>query len=203
MRIGLFLTGISFGLRERDWRTSLLNIQSNIIDPLKQTHELSIYLSSYRNPFERQLIHDFAPRSYMMIEYSKSNQIVTYIKGLELLFGEELDFIICTRFDILFNFAINRVNIDYSKFNVLFREADTWGNGMEFTTDNFFAFPAARLPVFREAIEMTRIAHPLHCPDLHPVYRNVKATLGDENMNFVFDGLHRSTDNPYFTLNRK
>lgn len=203
MNIGILLTGVAFGLRDRDWRNSANSLYSNLINPYRADNNVALYVSTYRYPFEKELIQELNPRAYTFLEYSRSNIFTTYLKGLDLLADEPLDFIITTRFDIMFKVNIRNLPVDYGKFNILFRELGFWEGGIEFTTDNLFMFPVCYLGAFRRAVENTRYHHPLGCPDLHPAYKYVKNELGDEHMNFLSDKFHKSTSNPFYDLTRK
>lgn len=45
------------------------------------------------------------------------------------------------------------MNIDYDKFNFLFKEKGTWNKNTKFVTDNFFAFPIKYKDKFLQAIK--------------------------------------------------
>lgn len=202
MNIGISFIGIGYGARGRDWRRSIDGLQEKLIDPYREAHSVKTYFTSYRHRYQNQLIHAVDPAKCQLFTSSGQSQISTYIKGLELLQGEPLDFIIITRFDIEFKKPIIEWNIDYGKFNVLFREKDFWHGGYEFTTDVIFLFPAKYLQALIDGVYQLRSCPPREFHDMHGTYKNVKTILGDENMHFITDDYHYTHENPIFKLLR-
>ena len=203
MRIGLLLTGISHGSKNRDWRRTIKNIQDNLIFPYtRDNNRVDVYFTTYPSETQSLLIDTVSPTACQFLKFFQSSQRTTYIKSLAMLRDEPLDFIIATRFDILFNQTLKSLRIDYGKFNVLFREKDWWDGGYEFATDVLYAFPAKYLEGVIKGIRNLIENPPRQCYDMHGTYKSVKMSIGGENANVAIDGFYYTHDNPFFKLDR-
>jgi len=199
MRIGVLLTGISYGYG-RDFAHCAPNIKANIIEPLKPNHTVGTILTTYKSDKETELINTYSPQKYTLIEFKGSHQIQTYITGLESLFELELDFVICTRFDIHFHKKITEIDIDYSKFNALFKERGWWDKS-HFTTDNFFAFPTSITPTFVEVLKNMYDRPARHgMTDMHQAFFRVSKLIGNEHTHIVSDIEELSNYNSFYSL---
>jgi len=198
MKLGLLFTGISYGYYGisagatdgrtgtellRDYSHCFPNININLIEPFKENNDVKIYLTSYHNDREQDIIHKYCPTLYSFIEMKNSNQILTYIKSLEQIRNQDLDFVISTRFDIHFNQKVTDLNIDYNKFNCLFKEKGFWER-LQFTTDNLFAFKYSMLDSFINALHIIH-KMPRIQTDLHPVFYEVQKGIGASNTHFI------------------
>ena len=138
MKIGVCLTGVCYdNNRNKDWRKCVDNIKATFGD-------VEYYITTYNTQFNYDIIDVYNPKKIQFLD--GGSQRSTYIKSLENIEKGDVDFLICTRFDILFKKNINELNLDYTKFNFLFKEKGNWdriinGITIRFVTDNFFAFP--------------------------------------------------------------
>lgn len=152
MKIGLSFTGISHGYG-RDFTHCFPVIQGTVIKPLQKKHDIKTYVTTYSTNMDKLLLDSYKPAKYHFVDAipnQTAHQVLTYLAGIELLKGEDLDFVISTRFDIHFHKKLSHISFDYSKFNTLFHEKG-WRNS-NFTTDNLYAFPYSMLDQLIECI---------------------------------------------------
>jgi hypothetical protein len=208
MNIGINLAGISLHYRNRDWKRTKESITQQIIN-CWEPHNVMIYTTTYDSipsPNElNELLHSYKPKKHKFLGFQ--DQRLTYKQSLELMLGEELDFIISTRFDIIFNSPLSSYNIKFDKFNFLFKEGNGYWEKDKFTCDNLFCFPAKYLQATIDSINEFYV-NPYRecCSDLHPLYRYIVPKIGEENTHFIFDEIHLSgtgaVGNPYYKLDR-
>ena len=204
MKIGICLTGVSHedGIRvphgyyrKVNFDCCPLNIIEKIINPLKRDNEVDVYLTTYNHEYILDLFDKYSPKKYQLIPYSNSTMQKTYAQSLQQLNGENLDFVISTRFDILFNKSINDICLDYNKMNVLFNE-DGWDH-LHYTCDNFFAFPFKFLNLFIQSIhEFEKIDR----NGLHGTFNHFSNKIGKENTKIIDDIPGNGRKNSYYYL---
>jgi hypothetical protein len=214
-RVAVCLIGISYydGLagHKRNWKLCCDNIKRFFGD------KVTYFLTTYGGA-STELLNFYNPKSSLFLDIESSTQRKTYIKGLQLVDDSSFDFIISTRFDIIFKKNLEDFNINFKKFNILFREKGTWGvartDGLviNFVTDNFFAFPVHHKKYFIEVIQgledspylkgSHNNAHPL--PFMHHVYDGSVPKLHElVDVHFCSDQLENShVDNSFYKLHR-
>lgn len=205
MKIGIVLIGISYG-HGRDFRHCYENIRENLIAGFAEKHEVSIYLCSYNSELDSELLALYKPKKYKLIDFKGSHQILTYSQGLNLTMGENLDFIITSRFDIHFHKDISKLPFEYTKFNALFPELgySSWWSRLKFTTDNLFGFPVALTQDFIEILnDMYKNPARIGCSDLHHAYYRLQKKIGRKNVNLLSKKPELSDFNSYYSLCRK
>lgn len=207
MKIGINLVGISTdpkGIdsmgyvgqsKERDWTIAKDYIKEKVID-CWGGNEIKTYLFSYINDDTDDMVNFYKPQKYKFIPFEGSHQQTTYLQSLEQLVGEDLDFIVSTRFDINFKQPLIQYPIDFTKSNFLFRESDGWWHMHKFTCDTLFMFPANQLNDWIRAIKNLRENPPRVNPDLHGLCKFVIDLVGEENINFLVEGEWRSANSP-------
>lgn len=199
MKIGLAFIGISHGLG-RDCRHCFANQLINLIDPIREENNLKVYLTSYSSECQEEIIRLYRPTICDFYDYTGSHQVLNYIKGLKLMQDQDLDFIICTRFDIHFKKNINNFNFDFNKFNALFKERGWWDN-MKFTTDNMFAFPKHMLNDFILVLEELYTNPSRHGQtDLHQAFSRMQNKIGEERTHIISPVDELSNDNLFYSL---
>ena len=201
LRVAINLCGISYGERGRDWRRDYENIKQNLIGSFDNP---SIYLTTYYNETQDELLEKYRPTKYSFIPYPNSDLRTTYRKSLEVILDEDVDLIVSTRFDILFRDSISTYNIDPDKFNFFFRERGWWDNHRYTADPQYFSvFPKKYiLPLIEAVQDVYDNPHRLDCPDLHPTYSRLAPKIGEENIHFIHDVETLSHDNEYVTLDR-
>lgn len=196
MKIGLSFVGISHGTG-RDYNHCFSNINEFLIAPFKKDHDVKIYLTTY-NTNSDNLIKLYDPVAYQFSD--KSHQMLTYIKSLEQLRNQDLDFIISTRFDIHFHKKINEINIDYTKFNALFKEKGWW-DSMKFTTDNLFAFPSNMIDDFLFVLNSLYQNPSRHLQtDLHQAFSRMQNKIGTDKTHIISNVDELSNTNLFYSL---
>lgn len=198
MKIGINLIGLSQFYRNRNWRRTKEEIYNKVIS-CWEGHEVKVYLTT--NNISQELLDFYKPVKYQEV-YGDISLKGKYRIGLDLLKDEDLDFIITTRFDIIFFEKISLLNIDYNKFNFLFKEINHWDNGEKYTCDNFYAFPSKYTIPLKNTI--SSIDTPRLDPDMHHLYSYLLPTLGENNIHFITEehSFSGSGLNPFYLLDR-
>jgi hypothetical protein len=193
MKVGISIVGISHldgdaaSSRDRVGRLGRVrkydccppNIKENVILPFQETNDVSVYLTTYPHEHIEKLIDMYSPKQYVLKDFGSSFMQQTYSESLLQLIDEDLDFIVSTRFDILFSQDMSKLNYDYSKMNVLFKEKGY--NHVAYTCDNFFAFPKSMIKPFAQSIidlfnsgERNGMHGTIHELSKHIGYENIK-----------------------------
>jgi hypothetical protein len=214
-RVAVCLIGISYydgpHGHKRNWRLCGENIKSFFGD------SVTYFLTTYGET-SHELLEFYKPRAALFLDVGSSSQRKTYIKGLEMINDSDFDFVVSTRFDIIFKRALRDFNIKCQKFNILFREKGTWdvvrpdGLVLNFVTDNFFAFPVTQKHHFIKCIGGLEDspylggshngAHPLTF--MHHVYDGSLPKLHElVDVHFCSDQLENShVENSFYKLRR-
>jgi hypothetical protein len=184
LKIAISLVGISSGIKNRDWNRTKYDIKEKVIDCWKD-HEVITYVAT--NFLENNKIDPQLLKFYKPVKHTSASEGIgmqdRYEISLELLKDTEADFIICTRFDIIFFNEVSTFNIDYNKFNFLFREMNHFYDGRYYTCDNFYAFPKKYLNNFLQAIKTSTKPNKGHLHD--KVYPGLKETIGEHSIHFI------------------
>lgn len=225
MKIGVLLTGTvaaemplhSFVVK-RDWKRSGDSIRKNIIDCWDTEIETYLSVDCMEEPHTiRSLIEYYNPQAIaVQSTYTNPSHVKTkdtrrmvhkYVAGLSLMLHRELDFIITTRPDISLVQPLSSLNVDFNKFNFVFRERSYWNedNTRKLDTaplvcDNLFAFPGKHLATFVDSVNELQIKEPTF--DMHNIYSYVQHRIGDEAINFMVDEQYSSFNNDIYTLDR-
>lgn len=217
MKVAIVLTGVTHGYVEdtckydvpRNFYACAPNLQKLLIDPLKEEFEnVKVYLTTYENDVLNDVLDFYKPDKCTLVPYENSQMITTYLASMESLRNEDVDFIISTRFDILLKSKITSWNFNYKKFNVTFKEADTFMTEEEkkfnFTSDCVFAFPKRFLGPLIVGLKEAWYFHPqpYFRKNMHPVAHNVSKVIGSYNINFLTDKKMTSDENNFFILYR-
>jgi hypothetical protein len=197
MKIALNLIGISSQLRNRDWNRTKLGIKEKAIDCwAEQGHEVKTYLVS--NIVEDKMVDFYKPTKFQTTYAFYKEK---YIIALEQLKDQDVDFIICTRFDIVFFNKLSTWNIDFNKFNFLFREINHFYDGRKWTCDNFYAFPKCYLEEFKQSISDPN--NDIFKGMLHDnVCLNLEKLIGENNIHFIQEEERYSGYNNLYILDR-
>lgn len=201
MKIGILLTGISSGIRDRDWKKTAASIKEKVIN-CWPGNNVSTYITTYEHDEVDELIEYYTPVKYQILDYSGSDQRLTYAKSLEMLIDQDLDTVISTRFDIEFYKKISEYSIDFNKFNFLFREGNHWWQNHLYTTDNLFIIPHKMIPITVDVVYGLYTNPYRNYPDLHPLYSRILPIIGTQSIHFLTEGLELSHDNTQYRLIR-
>jgi hypothetical protein len=216
MKIGINLVGVSYNDgtngRYRNYEDALLDFEKWITNPLKSENEVNYYLASYNSDKVTDIIETYKPKKYKFDRSELNNygggdlhdngtKLMTkiHIESLQNLQNEDLDFVISTRFDIAFN---ETPKLDFDKFNFLFREPVY--TELPLVSDCFYAFPMSMLNSVIEAMhEMETNPFNGVSIGMHNLYQPLQQSIGNANINVVYDDFMSSADNRIFTLTRK
>ena len=201
-KIGVVIRGITEGRSDRqnkDWNLTKDNLKEYLIIPIGES--CNLYITTYQTNNLEQIRTFYNPKKLNVLNFQGSNQLDTMIKALVDIQDEDLDFIIVIRFDTEYLQKIDTFEFEFDKFNFLFKEKNAWDN-QKFISDNFFAFPKKHLQSFITALkeEQSKPSRSFH--DLHNSYNKLKDIIGEESIQFVFEGEHFSDVNPYFKIKR-
>lgn len=202
MKIGIVFRGITTGdspTQKKDWTLARDNIKENLISAFQNP---SIYFTTYEHPVLPEVIQFYRPNAIQIVDYKASDQRKTLLCALKQVADQDLDFIIIARFDMEFKRKITEFNINYNKFNFIFREIDPYWSEKKYVSDTFFAFPKIFLIPFMEAVYNEIMQPERKYSDMHSAYKRILPLIGIENIHFMVDGTHRSDTNDFFEIKR-
>ena len=183
----------------RDWNLSKESIKNNIINPLKQFGDVSVYITTYDNDQIKDIEYYFDVKDTLLIPYENSHQRITYHQALNRILDIDVDFIVATRFDIDFFKPITNLNFDFDKVNFIFRDGEPHWSNTRCVGDCFFGIPKKYLNVFIDSIEWVHNTNGWY---MHPIYNYIVQHIGEVNTNFLFEGNHFSNKNEIYELKR-
>lgn len=241
MKIGVILVGVSYSVDDthhawRNYEHCIDNILSGINFLKNQNNTVSTYLCTYNNKKIYDIIESYNAKKCtilpkheryhtMLPEFCingscNRNMVSTYYESLKLLDGEDLDFVIITRFDIWFKENIFK-KLNYNKFNFLFRHAELWENvthssvseddtAWHFTSDCLHAFPMTMKDRFKETVyEMlgydlqgSIYSFRTSTNTLHNLYNFLIKKIPVDSIHFCYEDLFYNTGNSIFDLIR-
>jgi hypothetical protein len=156
-KVALFFRGLTNYFLE-----SYENINSFIIQDMKKTFDVDIFLNTYKTDLHDTLIDKLHPvkilynnmRTEAPMQYIIPTQIIEcceLVKNYEIENNINYDYIIITRFDLTFNNAYSEYNIDYNKINMecMFVPNDSSGYN---SGDNFFLFQRSYLDLIIDSV---------------------------------------------------
>ena len=201
MKIGILIRGISYGrgTSGKDFRTCIYNYMKHVYEPLSENHEVSVYICTYTHHLIDEVREIYKPKKMELIDFEGSNQVTTFRKSLDILKGEDLDFVISTRFDLFFNDKITDINIDYTKSNFTFRldPSEARWIDYEFISDLAFYFPYNHLNAMISATDDLIKFPPRVWPDLHGIYKFLKKYLPEDQIQFITPNIWRQQGDEY------
>ncbi len=205
MKIGVSLAGISYTTngKKRDFRKTYENFFETIYTPLSQSHEVSVYTTTYPHELKEEFIAAYKPKKHQFIPFEGSHPRSTFVHGLCLIEEEPIDVVVCTRFDIRFNQKLTDMNVDWNKFNFIFKEKEMWERE-QFVSDTFYVIPMKYLYDAADAVQdlCSEGLYPPHT-FMHHLYRYVEKRIGKDSINFICgDEEAFSHDNRFYELVR-
>jgi len=198
MKIGLLMAGISFGYKsDRDFRHCFPNISKNLITPLKENHEVEVYVTTYQHEYIKELNELFEPVELKILPYDGNTQLTTRRESFLQADKEHLDFFIMSRFDLHFNYTLRNFNLDFNKFNIVSREGNGFWEREKFIGDVLFAWPRSLQSGVRKTFDDLLSASKLgdwrhEGKHNHNFYTVLSPNIGQENIHFMFDNYQLS-----------
>lgn len=183
MKIGLIFAGISFGHKsDRDFSHCFPNINRNLIQPLRDKHEVSTYVTTYDNDRIDEVNQLLTPKKISTLSFEGSKQNPTRAASLALLEGEDIDFYIMSRFDVHYNKSLNDFNLDWDKFNIVSREAGNHWETQRFVGDTFYAWPKR---LHEQVLQGFADLAKYDSNHMHNFYSILAPIMGQENIHFM------------------
>lgn len=183
MKIGIIFAGISFGHKsERDFNHCFPNINRNLIQPLRQDHDVKTYVMTYDNERMDEVIKLLNPNKIASIPFEGSRQNPTRAASVALTEGEDLDFFVMSRFDVHYNKELKDFNLDWDKFNIVSREGNGHWERQQFVGDTFYAWPKRLHEHVVQGFKELARHDPNH---MHNFYSILAPIMGQENIHFM------------------
>lgn len=209
-RIIFSFYGILYGFggrtgSSRDFRHCWPNIEKNLVNPYREKgYETQIHFSSYffsEKEIENQFYELIKPNKVLFNTIENSDPFTSKFASFENFENEDADIIIFSRCDVHYNKILFNENIDYSKFNFLFREKEWWDTN-RFSCDNFYIWPQKFTSSIKKAFRETyRYPRPGYV-DTHGLYNKLIPYIGEEQTHFISEVQEISDVNSYYTCCR-
>tara|TARA_A200000113_G_C8758051_1_gene320145 strand:+ start:117 stop:770 length:654 start_codon:yes stop_codon:yes gene_type:complete len=145
---------------------------------------------------DKKLIEMLKPKEYSITKGQSNKLTSSHIKRSmketsKLLDETEYDFIINLRFDLVFLKPFSTWDVQYDKFNFLFKDFKISWNMYKKTSDHMFCFPSKFLKIFVDKLKIKQKK-----PGCHLLWDLITQELSTENCHFVIPGYYSSnTDN--------
>jgi len=198
MRLAFCIKGISFLKKYRtvwgkktsiNFERSIENYISYLLTDLSKKYQIDFFISTYNSPKNELLLKTFKPKKSLFKDYIKETikptnkrrfqipasstlEVLNLVEEYEKENSCKYDYIIITRFDLLFNKKFNDFNINNNAINILFQTSS------KNVDDNFYFMPRCLLDTFLYATNKVKeqiiITHELnkYIPknNLHIIY---------------------------------
>jgi hypothetical protein len=215
IRVGIVLTGVSHDLSgsilsgwgqsiKRTFRTYHHNFFEYIYNPIKETCDVSVYLTTYNNGVEDELLRVYKPDNYVFLNPENSRMRKTYLISIfsVMQFAKDVDIFVFTRFDVEFHKKFTELNVDLDKINFLFKEIWSAPEITE-TSDVLFVVPRSLLIDFLVGVQKCdEEPRRLSCSgDLHDLYDKLSKMIGEDKLHIISKvQQHSGFRNVYFDL---
>jgi hypothetical protein len=163
MKFAIGFKGVHYMNGEFNWKIDfeeqIQNFFEKIVNPLKQKgNTVDIFLSTYESPKSKRLYELYNPVDVSFLEFFPKeerydaqyrhhinlyNNIIQY----QIKNSVNYDFVITTRFDIEMNISIDEMNINFSMFNIMFK------NDYDDAEDCLWFFPGEDLLLVTNSLE--------------------------------------------------
>jgi len=184
MKVSLIVCGISYG-GIRDFRHCFPNIKRNIIDPLKEISELSVYITTYNHELLKDMIDSYGAKECFIFEnINDSNNLRTKLQSLKNIELIEEDFVVHIRPDTHFHKPITELNIDYNKFNFIAKEGHGEWELSGAIDDNFYCFPGKYKGALMQALIDARDYNQPH-QNTHFIYPQLLQYIPEDQFHFI------------------
>lgn len=210
MKLGFSFFGIIYGAggktgSDRDFRHCWPDMKKDLIDPFVNLgHSSKIYFSGYRikdEQIEKEFYDLVKPDKVNYSHQPDSNPFTAKYAAFNNFMDEDIDAVIFTRSDIHFSKIMANENIDFTKFNFLFRELGWWENHL-FTCDNFYIIPKRYFEVTRKAMEINYRRPRPEYVDTHGLWSCLELYIPREEFHFISNDHEISDINSYYTCCR-
>lgn len=189
----------SLALQTIDYRASLDNYRTKLIEPFKQAgYDVDVFFSTDKHELFESVRNDYNPKACLAFgDTSRDShhcRNVTVQNTLQLIDTEQsvsglYDLVVFTRFDLHWKYNPVDFNFDETKFNL-----PMICDGEQIIDDNIMIFPGRMVSPF---LNLTR-AHMKRL--FHTMYDEVVRTFGD--VAFLHPGMNDTRNNPLFSFVR-
>ena len=191
-----------------------------IIDPLIAAgHHVSVRVSTYAfedEKFKNKFLEIVKPERVVIANFWGSSARTTKVNSFQLFDpNEQVDFVIWSRADNHMHVKVTDMNINYSKFNFMFKEraheegGTDWWEQAKFTPDCLWMWPGAMTPlVYKSLIESFNWNNEDHSTedpyhrvrsDSHNFYNYLVKNVPSNAIHFVEDAKYSAAKgNPFF-----
>lgn len=205
MNLGICLVGISHLIHNnrypisRSYKTCCDNYRAEIYDPLSKKFKIKTYLTTYFSEEIQNIINVYNPENCTILKLEKSHQILTFLKSIDQIYYEDLDYLLFIRFDMFFEKnALKNLSFDLQKINILCKEKGYW-ESHNFVNDCFYFLPRNLLVDLKYACnDLYKNPPRPGLMDMHGIYK----FLSKDKVNFLTDEHHLSSGNSIYTLKR-
>lgn len=204
MKIALLIRGIVFKENHRhftnnmytiDYKLNYKNLLEQTINPLKIDNDVDIFISTYKNEkyTSKDIITDFSPKEFILIEGENKQQLDCIEEGLKLIentiqtTNENYDFIIVTRFDLDLKTNINNIPYKIDKFNFIWYELSK----DNLVGDCMFFFDGKYLAYFIKAVQVCEYRAVAHF-----IKKYIDIFLTSKDIHIIY-GFHWSNSDTY------
>ena len=177
-----------------DYRKSLGNYKEILYKYFEEEKgaTIDVYLSTYKHPKNEQLLKELKPKGYRFIDYIEHHKTGrnTQVKNvLECCMESdvEYDYVLMTRFDLLFQMPFKDEMFNFDTINVVSQLEHAHR-----ICDNFYFFPGRILPLFYKAIASLKIYKCAH--EWMPALQKALKAANLPPIHFMHNE-HKSTNN--------
>ena len=184
MKVLINLVGLSHhdvGNGLHSYKSVCANLFKNLVNPLEEKHQVDFTLKTYHTDEESNILSVYKPITSEFV--GEQPPFDTYIQSVECLKNYDYDFFIVSRFDLDIKVPLD---IDFTKFNFLFKELDWWDTH-QCTTDTFYAFPRYMLKWFELACKdaHSKRGYPGYLGLLHGLHKDLVNYVDEDNIHFI------------------
>ena len=138
-----------------------------------------------------------SPTGVCFSELQGSNQFTSKIRSFEILQNKEFDFVIMSRLDLHWFKPITELKIQYSMFNLLFKEKDV--SHLNWTCDNLYMWPGKWTGVAHKAMIESYQAY-RELPDTHGLFNKLVNYISPGEIVVLSDIEQYSHDNLFYSI---
>lgn len=209
-KIALLLRGLTFqqGYRHHsgsyydiDYRNNLSNTHA-FIKQLQSNYDVDLFIATYESSLpNQQFIEDFPQcKDIIFLTPADNKQVDCVLAGLSLIHDHErYDLIIISRFDLIVKVHVDHLDIDWNKFNFIWKE-NTSEN--EEVGDCMIFFNSKYLQAFQMALNDCQQKNSLHSIKAH-----LDSYLDESDYHFIFKEKFNSNSdkiaNPLYIIQRQ
>ncbi len=195
MKIALLVRGFHWLEKDRygfplDARALVPSLIEKVLLPLREQHSVEVFAVTYSSPVQDEVLAQLAPRSAAVLDPKNSNQIQTYLHGLELIHTaaatQPFDRVIVTRFDLIYHQSALAWKIwDRSGIFFPWREYECLWNEHHRAGDAIHVIDWPALSAFQQGIARLKGR-----PDLHLLYGELEKS--GQPLHFLEEGFYDS-----------